>query len=147
MLLATQELADLDRAAPGFRDQVLGNTAVKIAHRQDVPASARTIAELVGTEWVWSESRQIYGPFAAATAAGGTRREVEQLRRAPQRDQAAAHGRGRAADQDAEAGVDRVRVWPPSRTIAGDRQPGGGADVGTARARRPRDQPRPGVTR
>ena len=44
VLLATQELADLERAGPGFRDQVLGITAVKLAHRQDVPASAQTIA-------------------------------------------------------------------------------------------------------
>ena len=44
VLLATQELADLDRAARGLRDQVLGNTAVKIAHRQDVPESAETVA-------------------------------------------------------------------------------------------------------
>src|SRR5581483_8250223 len=31
VLLATQELADLERAGRGLRDQVLGNTAVKIA--------------------------------------------------------------------------------------------------------------------
>ncbi len=49
VLLATQELADLDRAGRGLRDQVLGNTALKIAHRQDVPESAETVARLAGT--------------------------------------------------------------------------------------------------
>ena len=38
VIVATQELADLDRAAAGLRDQVVGNTALKIIHRQDVPA-------------------------------------------------------------------------------------------------------------
>jgi hypothetical protein len=56
VLLATQELADLDRAARGFRDQVLGNTAVKIAHRQDVPESAAVVAKLAGQVKVWDRS-------------------------------------------------------------------------------------------
>ncbi|MGH2842291.1 MAG: helicase HerA-like domain-containing protein, partial [Solirubrobacteraceae bacterium] len=53
VLLATQELADLDRAGHGLRQQVLGNTAVKIAHRQDVPASATLIAEIAGKIKAW----------------------------------------------------------------------------------------------
>jgi len=56
VLLATQELADLDRAARGLRDQVLGNTKVKIAHRQDVPESAVTVARLAGTHKEWERS-------------------------------------------------------------------------------------------
>jgi conjugal transfer pilus assembly protein TraD len=79
VLLATQELADLDRAAPGLRDQVLGTAAVKIAHRQDVPASAQTIAHLVGTTKTWEETRQIGGRlFARYDTGRGTRRLVEQ---------------------------------------------------------------------
>jgi type IV secretory pathway TraG/TraD family ATPase VirD4 len=58
VLLATQELADLDRAGRGLRDQVLGNTALKIAHRQDVPESAETVAKLAGTIRVWDRSYQ-----------------------------------------------------------------------------------------
>jgi conjugal transfer pilus assembly protein TraD len=58
VLLATQELADLDRAGRGLRDQVLGNTALKIAHRQDVPESAQTVAKLAGTVRVWDRSYQ-----------------------------------------------------------------------------------------
>ncbi len=50
VLLATQELADLDRAGRGLRDQILGNTALKIAHRQDVPESAAAVARLAGTD-------------------------------------------------------------------------------------------------
>jgi conjugal transfer pilus assembly protein TraD len=56
VLLATQELADLDRAARGFRDQVLGNTSLKVAHRQDVPESAAAVAKLAGQVKVWDRS-------------------------------------------------------------------------------------------
>jgi hypothetical protein len=56
VLLATQELADLDRAGRGFRDQVLGNTSLKIAHRQDVPESAAAVARLGGQVKVWDRS-------------------------------------------------------------------------------------------
>ena len=75
VLLATQELADLERAGRGFRDQVLGLTAVKIAHRQEVPASAQLISQMAGTERVWEVTRQLRGPFAAG------RREPRQRAR------------------------------------------------------------------
>jgi hypothetical protein len=77
VLVATQELADLERAAAGLRDQVLGVTAVKIAHRQEVPGSAQTIAQIGGTEKVWDVTRQIGGRLLGG--ARGTRREVEQF--------------------------------------------------------------------
>ena len=80
VLLSTQELADLDRAAPGLRDQVLGSTAIKIAHRQDVPSSAQTIAQMAGTEKAWEETRQLGGRLLAGHENGrGTRRQVEQF--------------------------------------------------------------------
>jgi type IV secretory pathway TraG/TraD family ATPase VirD4 len=78
VLLATQELADLDRAAPSLRDQVLGNTAVKLAHRQDVPASAQTIAQMAGTQRVWDQTERI-GLLGDRHAGRGTRRQVEQF--------------------------------------------------------------------
>jgi type IV secretory pathway TraG/TraD family ATPase VirD4 len=80
VLVATQELADFDRAAPGLRDQVVGNTAVKLVHRQEVPSSAQTIAQLAGTERVWEDVRQLGGPFLAGyRGGGGTRRRTEQF--------------------------------------------------------------------
>ncbi len=81
VLLATQELADLDRAAPGLRDQVLGSTAVKIVHRQDVPASARTVAQMAGTETVWEHTRQTsaHPVFGDHDTGRGTRREAERF--------------------------------------------------------------------
>jgi hypothetical protein len=79
-LVATQELADLDRAGAGFRDQVLGVTAIKIVHRQDVPDSARTIALMAGTEEVWDETRQIGGRLLGGYDTGrGSRRLTEKF--------------------------------------------------------------------
>ena len=58
VLLGTQELADLERVADGFCHQVLGNTATKIAHRQDVPESADTLAGIAGTRQAWQYTHQ-----------------------------------------------------------------------------------------
>jgi len=80
VLLATQELADLDRAARGLRDQVLGNTKLKLVHRQDVPSSAETIAQMSGTEKVWQHTFALgSGLLGAYDTSRGTRRQVEQF--------------------------------------------------------------------
>lgn len=90
VLLATQEMADLERLAAGFRDQVLGIVGTTIAHRQSVPASAELIARMIGTQTVWKYTEAIHrGPtFVEAfvtrdwkrPTALGTRREVEEFR-------------------------------------------------------------------
>jgi conjugal transfer pilus assembly protein TraD len=49
ILISTQELVDLELAAAGLSDLILGNTNVKILHRQDVPKSAELLAAAVGT--------------------------------------------------------------------------------------------------
>jgi hypothetical protein len=79
VLLATQELVDLERAGAGFRDQVLGNTAVKIVHRQEVPDSARTVARMAGTHRVWDVTEQIRGFFPSRGASHGSRRQVDEF--------------------------------------------------------------------
>ena len=80
VLVATQELADLERAAAGLRDQVLGVTAIKIAHRQEVPASANTVAQIAGTEKVWEVTRQLGGWLLGGPGTGrGTKRQVEEF--------------------------------------------------------------------
>jgi conjugal transfer pilus assembly protein TraD len=74
VLLATQELADLDRVSHGFRQQVIGSTAVKIAHRQDVPESAWEVARLSGTEKTWERSwSQADGLFIGGQGSGARR--------------------------------------------------------------------------
>jgi hypothetical protein len=78
-IVATQEMADLDRAGRGVRDQILGNTAVKLILRQEVPESAELVAQIAGTERVWEETRQIGGTVFNGFPPGGTRREAEQF--------------------------------------------------------------------
>jgi hypothetical protein len=79
-LAATQEMADFDRGARGLRDQVLGNTAVKLIHRQDVPSSAQTVAQMVGTEKAWEETERIGATLLRGYPSDrGTRRQVEQF--------------------------------------------------------------------
>jgi conjugal transfer pilus assembly protein TraD len=79
LLLATQELADLQAAEGNLRDQVLGNVETVIAHRQNVPSSAETIARLASAEPVWLTSQQTeqhslsYGP----TERGSRRRDYD----------------------------------------------------------------------
>lgn len=79
VLLATQELADLDRSGRGLKDQVLGNTAVKIAHRQDVPRSAETVAQLAGTVREWERSYQVrQGRWGGERLEQGSLRQVDR---------------------------------------------------------------------
>jgi conjugal transfer pilus assembly protein TraD len=115
VLLATQEMADLERAARGFRDQVLGITGVKLAHRQDVPASAQMISQMAGTEWVWEETRQLGGIFAGAGGSRGTRRQVERFLVHPNEIKTLATGDAVVLTKLPTAGVARVRVAPPPR--------------------------------
>jgi type IV secretory pathway TraG/TraD family ATPase VirD4 len=51
IILSTQELADLRYDGGNeLMEQVLGNTNIKIIHRQDVPSSAELLAALIGTK-------------------------------------------------------------------------------------------------
>jgi conjugal transfer pilus assembly protein TraD len=111
-LLATQELADLDRAAPGFRDQVLGITSMKLVHRQDVPSSARMIADMIGTERVWEETRTIQSPFGRRTAMRGTRRLADRHVVDPNEIKTLPTGRLVMITKTPVAAVTRVQVRP-----------------------------------
>jgi conjugal transfer pilus assembly protein TraD len=116
VLAATQELADLDRAAPGLRDQILGNTAIKLAHRQDVPSSAQTIAQLAGTEQVWEETQRIGGPLLGGLGAGGgTRRQTEQFIVHPNQVKTLRTGEAVLISKLRAARPQTIRVRPPAR--------------------------------
>ncbi|HTX29865.1 MAG TPA: helicase HerA-like domain-containing protein [Solirubrobacteraceae bacterium] len=176
VLVATQEMADLAHAGRGVRDQVVGSTAFKLILRQEVPDSARMVAELAGTERVWEETRQIGGGVIFPGAAGrGTRRQVERFIIDPNQVKTLRTGEAvlisrlgnrppqviwvtpmaSAAPQPKPAADDRDRAGP---TVAPPPRPHGrGADVRpeSARAKRaalsgrtPRSRyPDPGVTR
>lgn len=131
-LLATQELADLDRAGRGVRDQILGNTAVKLILRQDVPESANVVAQIAGTEMVWEETRQIGGSIFGGFPPGGTRREAEQFVVHPNTIKSLRTGDAILISKLRGGRAQTITVTPPGRSPA--RQRG-------------RDYPDPGVTR
>ena len=114
VLVATQELADLERAAPGLKDQVLGVTAVKIAHRQEVPASAQTIAQMAGTERVWDVTRQL-GGWPLGGGSRGTRRQVEEFIVHPNEIKSLQTGEAVVISKIRGARPRTVRITPPPR--------------------------------
>ncbi|MGI9185858.1 MAG: helicase HerA-like domain-containing protein, partial [Solirubrobacteraceae bacterium] len=152
-LLATQELSDLERAARGFRDQVLGLTALKIVHRQDVPGSAQTIAEMAGTERVWEDTHQLRGMFGPAGASRGTRREVDRFIVHPNEIKTLPTGQAVMLTKIPAARVHRVGITPPAPTTPpGPTRPPAPvrstrAGVTSRQAGGRDDQPEPGVTR
>ncbi len=113
VLLATQELADLDRLGRGFRDQVLGNTALKIAHRQDVPDSAETVAKLAGTMRVWEESYQ-HRPGTGRASGGVARgaRLVDRYHVDPERVRTLGVGEAVVVTKTPHAGTHVARIAP-----------------------------------
>jgi hypothetical protein len=118
VLLATQELADLDRAARGLREQVLGNTSVKIAHRQDVPESAAAVARLAGQVKVWDRS---YHQDAGALGGRVTRTTTRLVDRdAIDQEQVRTFRTGEALviikSPEASARITRIQPPPPDLT-------------------------------
>lgn len=113
LLVGTQEMVDLERAGRGFRDQVLGIVSVKIAHRQDVPASAELIARMAGTERVWEHTEYVRSPLSGAGGARGTRRLVDRYVVDPNEIMALPVGEAVVLTKLPAAGVQRVRVAPP----------------------------------
>ena len=141
-LVATQELADLDRAAPGLRDQVVGVTALKIFHRQEVPQSARTIALMVGTEQVWEQTLQTAGRLLGGYDTGrGTRRQVERFVVHPNEIQSLRTGEAIVISRLGRQGVQRVRVDSP-RTVSLAHPQDPGRPVGSVDPPRAAEPPR-----
>ena len=76
LLLATQEFADMKIIGDGvLRDQVIGNLASLIAHRQTVPESAEMIAQIAGSKPVWLTTQQTqHAAFGSPESGRGSRR-------------------------------------------------------------------------
>ncbi len=123
VLTATQEMADLQRAAPGFRDQVLGIVGVKIAHRQDVPESAEMIAKMAGTHWVWEETRHVRGLLSPGNGPRASRRQVERFLIHPNEIKTLPVGHAVALTKLPSSQVRRVRVTPAPAGPAGPARP------------------------
>jgi hypothetical protein len=161
VLLATQELSDLERAGRGFRDQVMGIVGVTVAHRQDVHSSAMMISQLPGTEWTWRETEAVRGLFARPGLSRGTRRMEEQPVVHPNEIKTLAVGEMLMIAKLPSMRIDRVTVSAPpglarvspmpsspatSRTLSPG-VPQRREERGSPGRRPPPDQAAPGVTR
>jgi Type IV secretion-system coupling protein DNA-binding domain len=84
LVLGTQELADLRvRGRESLLEQVLGNLAVLLAHRQVVPRSAELIAALSGTAGAWRTSRHGDGRVTSTRASESVLNADEVMRLGP----------------------------------------------------------------
>jgi hypothetical protein len=130
VLLATQELSDLERAAPGFRDQVLGITGIKIAHRQEVPASASTISQMAGTERVWERTEPVAGLLTDPGRTRATRRQVERFIVHPNEIKTLPVGHAVMLSRLPRSEVVRALVVPPRSAATRGGRTGGGREGG-----------------
>lgn len=117
VVAATQELADIERVARGLANQLLGIPGVKIAHRQDLPESAKMIAAVAGTERVWEQTyhtdRRALLPDR--DTGRGTRREVERYRIDPDTIKTLAPGEAIVVTKIPTSTAQKVKVLPPRR--------------------------------
>jgi len=111
VLLATQELADLERAGRGFRDQVLGIVGAKLVHRQEVPSSAELLSSMIGTHWAWEATWSLGG--GGAHAGRGSVRRVRRRTVSPDTVQALAPGEAIVLERLPRTRVRRIAVTPP----------------------------------
>jgi conjugal transfer pilus assembly protein TraD len=131
VLLATQELADLERAGRGFRDQVLGITAVTLAHRQEVHESALAVSRMAGTKLVWRETRPLGRGRTlrgGRSAPRGTMREHEEPVVHPNTIKRLPTGQAVLVTHVGSPTVARVRIDPAAPPSARRRGRGRGDD-------------------
>lgn len=80
IVVAHQEISDLDRISPQFCARLMGNTATLFAFLQKRPESAELIGGIAGTRTAWKETRQTES-FLGIPIDTGKRstREVEEF--------------------------------------------------------------------
>lgn len=59
IILAHQEMSDLDAFSPTMRDQVMGNTSTTVAFLQKMPESADRLAKIAGTKTTVKRTKQL----------------------------------------------------------------------------------------
>lgn len=161
VLLATQELADLQASRPEFASQVVANTATKLAHRVDVPDSAEQLAALAGTRRTWEATHQVHEHTRRARADQGTglgsMRQVDEYVVHPNTIKTLPRGRAVLIAKQPTADVrlvDVVSTPTPTAAVASDHEPDDrGSQIGARDAdavdhhpptgRNPADMPEP----
>lgn len=80
VVVAHQEICDLQRISPEFAGRLMGNTSTLYAFLQKRPESAEIISGIAGTRTVWKKTKQTerFG-FSDVESGGGSKREVEEF--------------------------------------------------------------------
>lgn len=80
VVVAHQEICDLQRISPEFTGRLMGNTSTLYAFLQKRPESAEMISGMAGTRSVWKHTMQTerFG-FFNVESGGGSKREVEEF--------------------------------------------------------------------
>jgi conjugal transfer pilus assembly protein TraD len=123
LLLATQELADLSAVGDGaLRQQVLGNVAAIIAHRQNVPDSAEEIASIAGTKPAWITTQQTESLIFTSTQSGrGSRRRGHEYIIHPDRIKELPTGHAAVITPGTGQTARVARIYHPDHIAAGKR--------------------------
>lgn len=80
VVVAHQEISDLDRISPQFAARLMGNTATLFAFLQKRPESAELISGIAGTRQTWKETKQTERFFGLQIDTGKrSKREVEEF--------------------------------------------------------------------
>jgi len=80
IVVAHQEICDLQRISPEFAGRLMGNTSTLYAFLQKRPESAEMISGMAGTRTVWKHTKQTerFG-FFQIESGNGSKREVEEF--------------------------------------------------------------------
>lgn len=80
VVVAHQEICDLQRISPEFAGRLMGNTSTLYAFLQKRPESAEIISGMAGTRSVWKRTKQTerFG-FLEIDSGNGSKREVEEF--------------------------------------------------------------------
>ena len=80
VVVAHQEISDLDRISPQFCARLMGNTATLFSFLQKRPESAELISGIAGTKKVWKETKATERFFGLQIDTGKrSKREVEEF--------------------------------------------------------------------
>ncbi|MFN7454151.1 MAG: type IV secretory system conjugative DNA transfer family protein [Pseudobdellovibrionaceae bacterium] len=80
VVVAHQEICDLQRISPEFAGRLMGNTSTLYAFLQKRPESAEIISGMAGTKTVWKTTKQTERlGFFDIESGGGSKREVEEF--------------------------------------------------------------------
>ena len=79
VVVAHQEICDLQRISPEFAGRLMGNTSTLYAFLQKRAESAEIISSMAGTRTVWKTTKQTNRMWLFdVEAGGGSKREVEE---------------------------------------------------------------------